>query len=85
MYDHPVKGQSQNAARVLYIRNIRIVAGAVALAAILGAGVLLYMFGLKVHPHRVAFGAVIAGIYIVVFGGAYSFVYRSQMAAARRM
>jgi hypothetical protein len=52
---------------------------------VLGAGLLFYEFGLKSHAHRVGLGAVIAGSYVVVIGVGWSFVYRAQMAVARRM
>ena len=57
----------------------------VALAAVLGAGLLIYQFGLRPHPHRLGLGLVIAAVYVVVGGGSYALVYRQQMAAARRM
>jgi hypothetical protein len=81
----PVNGETSNTARVAYIRNIRRIAVRVAAAIILGAGVLFYLFGLKLHPHRIGLGALIAGIYVVAFGVGGSFVYRSQMAVAKRL
>lgn len=85
MYDHPVNGETANSARAPYIRNIRIIAGTVALAAAIGAGVLIYEFGLRPHPRRLGLGLLIAGIYVVVGSGGYALAYRQQMAAASRM
>jgi hypothetical protein len=80
-----VDEQNSSVVRVAYVRNIRRVAAAVAAAVVLSAGLFVYRFGLGSHPHRVSLACVIAGAYLLVFGSAYSFVYRSQMAAAKRM
>jgi hypothetical protein len=80
-----VSGENSNTARIAYIRNIRIIAGAVLLAAILGAGILIYVFGLRAHPRRLGLGFLIAGIYVVVGLGGYAVACRQQIAAARRM
>jgi hypothetical protein len=85
MYDSPVNQENSNIARVTYVRNIRKVAGMVAVLGLTGAAYIVYALGLQAHPHKVELAIIIACVYLVVLGGSYSFVYRSQMAAAKRM
>jgi hypothetical protein len=80
-----VNGENSNSARVNYVRNIRRVTAAVAVAVVLSAALFVFRFGLHAHPHRVGLACIIAGIYVVVFGVVYSFVYRTQLAQAQKM
>jgi hypothetical protein len=52
---------------------------------LVSAGYFIYSFGLRAHPHRVGLACVIAGAYVAVFAVVYSVVYRTQLAAARRL
>jgi len=80
-----VNGESSDTARIAYARNIRKLAARVALAVLVSAGYFIYLLGLRAHPHRVGLACVIASAYIVLFAVVYSVVYRTQIAAARRM
>jgi hypothetical protein len=80
-----VNGGTSSTARATHIRHIRRLTIRIVVALILGAGILFYEFGLKAHPHRVGLGAIIAGSYVVLIGVGWSFVYRAQMAVAKRL
>jgi hypothetical protein len=69
------------AAGVRLVRKVAAIVGAV---MIVGAGYVIYLFGFRLHPHRLLLGCIIAAVYVVVFATSYSFVYRAQMAAAKR-
>jgi hypothetical protein len=66
------------------VRLVRKVAATVVAVMVVGAAYLIYFFGYRLHPHRMLLGCIIAAVYVVVFATSYSFVYRAQMAAARR-